>query len=53
VSRKRQLVPDARWSGMSPGFWLGLQERYDLEMVAEWKEGERIKREVTPLATTE
>jgi addiction module HigA family antidote len=40
----------ARWSGMSPHFWLGLQERYDLETV-EWKEGEKIEHEVTPLAT--
>jgi antitoxin HigA-1 len=39
----------ARWSGMTANFWLGLQARYDLEM-AEWKEGERIDREVTPLA---
>lgn len=38
----------ARWSGMRPRFWLGLQEHYDLEM-AEWKEGERIQREVQPL----
>jgi antitoxin HigA-1 len=38
----------ARWSGMRADFWLGLQARYDLEM-AEWKEGERIEREVTPL----
>jgi plasmid maintenance system antidote protein VapI len=33
-------------------FWLGLQARYDLEM-AEWKEGERIEREVTPLVTAQ
>lgn len=39
----------ARWSGMRANFWLGLQARYDLEM-AEWKEGERIEREVRPLA---
>lgn len=38
----------ARWSGMRPGFWLGLQERYDLE-VARMKSGERIEREVRPL----
>jgi antitoxin HigA-1 len=40
----------ARWSGMRADFWLGLQARHDLEM-AEWKEGGRIEREVTPLAT--
>jgi addiction module HigA family antidote len=39
----------ARWSGMRAGFWLGLQNRYDLE-IAEWKEGERIAEEVQPLA---
>ena len=38
----------ARWSGMRPGFWLGLQERYDLE-VAEMENGARIEREVRPL----
>ncbi|CAN5663759.1 HigA family addiction module antitoxin [soil metagenome] len=42
----------ARWSGMRANFWLGLQARYELE-VAEWKEGERIEREVTPLATSQ
>lgn len=39
----------ALWSGMRASFWLGLQARYDLEM-AEWKDGERIEREVKPLA---
>ena len=53
VHEKRGLSAEmalrlARWSGMSPRFWLGLQEHYELEM-AEWKEGERIAREVTPL----
>jgi antitoxin HigA-1 len=38
-----------RWSGMRASFWFGLQARYDLE-TAEWREGERIEREVTPLA---
>ncbi|MGI8911328.1 MAG: HigA family addiction module antitoxin [Rubrobacteraceae bacterium] len=41
----------ARWSGMRAGFWLGLQARHDLEM-AEWKEGDRIAREVRPLAVS-
>ena len=40
----------ARWSGVRAGFWLGLQARYDLER-AEWSDGERIEREVRPLAT--
>ena len=40
----------ARWSGMRASFWLRLQARYDLEM-SEWKDGERIEREVKPLAT--
>jgi antitoxin HigA-1 len=39
----------AHWSGMRASFWLGLQTRYDLEMT-EWKEGDRIKSEVRPLA---
>ena len=38
----------ARWSGMRPGFWLGLQARYDLE-IEENRVGERIEKEVTPL----
>lgn len=40
----------ARWSGMRPGFWLGLQEHYDLE-IARMESSERIEREVRPLAT--
>ncbi len=39
----------ARWSGMRPRFWLGLQEHYDLE-IAKMESGERIEREVHPLA---
>jgi addiction module HigA family antidote len=54
VNEKRGLSAEmalrlARWSGMSARFWVGLQARYDLEM-AEWKESERIEREVKPLA---
>jgi addiction module HigA family antidote len=41
----------ARWSGMRPGFWLGLQEQYDLAIV-QMEDGERIEREVLPLATS-
>ena len=40
----------ARWSGMRPRFWLGLQEQYDLAIV-QMKAGERIENEVRPLAT--
>ncbi len=38
----------ARWSGMRPGFWLGLQARYDLENAQE-QLGDGIEREVEPL----
>jgi antitoxin HigA-1 len=38
----------ARWSGMHPHFWFGLQEHYALEL-AEGETGERIEREVQPL----
>ncbi len=38
----------ARWSGMPPRFWLGLQAQYDLE-VAKAESGERLEREVRPL----
>ena len=39
----------ARWSGMRPRFWLGLQARYD-QLIAEDELGERIEREVKPLS---
>ncbi len=39
----------ARWSGMHPRFWLGLQSRYD-QLIAEDELGERIEREVKPLS---
>lgn len=38
-----------RWSGMRPRFWLGLQERHDLEVARE-RIGEKIEREVHPLS---
>lgn len=41
----------ARWLGTSPQFWLDLQRAYDLE-VAEAESGERIAREVVPLASS-
>lgn len=40
----------ARWSGMRPEFWLGLQEHYELEL-ARMESGEKIEREVQPLTT--
>jgi addiction module HigA family antidote len=54
VNEQRRITAEmalrlARWSGMSAGFWLGLQEHYDLE-VEEDRAGERIEREVQPLA---
>ncbi|WP_407690856.1 HigA family addiction module antitoxin [Rubrobacter tropicus] len=39
-----------RWSGMRPGFWLGLQADYDLQM-AEWERGDEIAEQVEPLVT--
>ena len=39
----------ARYFGVSPQFWLGLQTDYDLD-VAEDEVGERINREVIVLA---
>jgi addiction module HigA family antidote len=37
----------SRHFGTSPGFWLNLQQAYELD-VAEWAEGERIRAEVSP-----
>jgi antitoxin HigA-1 len=56
VSSKRGVSAEmalrlARWSGMRPRFWLGLQEHYDLATV-QMEEGERIESEVRPLATS-
>ena len=54
VHGKRRITADtalrlARYFGVSPQFWLGLQMDYDLD-VAEDQVGERIKREVMVLA---
>jgi addiction module HigA family antidote len=54
VNEKRRVSAEmalrlARWSGMNPRFWLGIQEHYDLE-VAKMKSGEKIEREVKPLS---
>ena len=53
VHGKRRVTADtalrlARYFGVSPRFWLGLQMDYDLD-AAEDEVSERIKREVLPL----
>lgn len=53
VQGKRRITPDtalrlARYFGMSPQFWLGLQMDYDLD-VSEDKVGEKIERSVRVL----
>ena len=55
VLGKRRLSPDtalrlARYFGMSPQFWLGLQLDYDLDVAAD-EVGTQIEREVRVLAT--
>jgi addiction module HigA family antidote len=54
VLGKRRITADtalrlARYFGMSPQFWLGLQMDYDLD-VEEDKLGKRLDREVRPYA---
>jgi len=54
VQGKRRITPDtalrlARYFGMSPQFWLGLQMDFDLD-VSEDKVGEKIERFVRVLA---
>jgi addiction module HigA family antidote len=54
VLGKRRITADtalrlARYFGMSPQFWLGLQMDYDLD-IEEDKLGERLDREVRPYA---
>jgi addiction module HigA family antidote len=41
----------ARWSGVRPAFWLGLQVDHDLR-IAEWKRGQEIAEQVEPLTRT-
>jgi len=55
VQGKRSVTADtalrlARFFGNSPQFWVGLQSQYDLD-VAEDTLGERLEREVRPMAT--
>ena len=52
---KRRITADtalrfARYFGMSPQFWLGLQVDYDLD-VAKDKLGDRLEREVRVIAS--
>ena len=54
VLGKRRITADtalrlARYFGMSPQFWLGLQMDYDLDITAD-KMGSRLEREVRPRA---
>ena len=56
VLGKRGVTADtalrlARYFGMSPQFWLGLQMDYELD-VAEDATEERIKKEIQPLSAT-
>ena len=57
VRGKRAITADtalrlARYFGTTPGIWLRLQARYDLE-VAQDRLGEKINREVKVLATVQ
>jgi antitoxin HigA-1 len=54
VHGKRRVTADtalrlARYFGVSPEFWLGLQMDYDLDVAAE-EIGDRIEREVAVMA---
>jgi len=57
VLGKRSITADtalrlARYFGISPQFWLGLQKDYDLDVAAEAL-GERLEREVKVFAMAE
>jgi len=57
VLGKRSITADtalrlARYFGMFPQFWLGLQKDYDLDVAAEAL-GERLEREVKVFAMAE
>ena len=54
VGGKRGVSADmalrlARWSGMPPRFWIGLQADHKIQ-VAEWQRGREISEQVEPLA---
>jgi addiction module HigA family antidote len=56
VQGKRSVTADtalrlARYFGMSPQFWLGLQAEYDLDMASDLL-GEKLEREVRPYIMT-
>ena len=56
VLGKRGLTADtalrlARYFGMSPQFWLGLQMDYELD-VAEDSLEDKLEREITPMSVT-
>jgi len=55
VLQKRSITADtalrlARYFGVSPQFWMGLQKEYELDVAAD-AVGERVEREVRVLAT--
>ena len=57
VLRKRSITADtalrlARYFGVSPQFWLGLQKDYELDVASDVL-GERVEREVRVLATAQ
>lgn len=56
VLGKRSVTADtalrlARYFGMSPQFWLGLQAEYDLDITMDLL-GEKLEREVRPHVTS-
>lgn len=56
VLGKRGVTADtalrlARYFGMSPQFWLGLQMDYELDVAEEAMEG-KIEREIQPISAT-
>jgi len=56
VLGKRSITADtalrlARYFGMSPQFWLGLQMDYELDVAEDAVEG-RIEREIQPMSAT-
>ncbi|MCZ7578387.1 MAG: HigA family addiction module antitoxin [Dehalococcoidia bacterium] len=53
IHGKRAITPDtalrlSRFFGLSDGFWITLQARYDLDMARD-RLGDRLDREVEPL----
>jgi addiction module HigA family antidote len=57
IAGKRAMTADTalrleRWLGVSAGFWMNLQKRYELDVASE-KIGEEIKRTILPRPTFE